>query len=776
MGEPCGCAVVGGFLLGAMCWGPPAWAAPVGSWSTVETERVRVHHTLANAGTAARVAELADEAWLRIADETGFFPTEVLDVVIREGDVPRGAIHGDRVVFDASSEPGTIRVALARGLGRILLDKSGAALSETFPDGALLTTSGERLGSDLFVQVAIGPIRPDWWTAGAPPTLAERIGFEHWDAGDEGLLRAVADRFESVPDLVALPRDEAEAVSRDFVKWLIGEHGSAAVFALANTVRARPLGGWPAAFRGMTGERIDASRARHWAWVRQRRVPSADRVEGEPGEPWTLDPAQTLFAARHPDVEAPDRWVTSEHWMHQTNLWMHRRGSEPVRLTRDGWAEVSPVWSQTGIFFAADVHGRMDVFRLDPDSGLVVQVSRTGTGLRPVGVDEAGHLHCTRVEQGGDRAVVLRAEHMLALPAPMFRTDGAHGDRAERTQHPPVPTMGAPYRPTRAWLRPTASPWFRLEEGAAGLEPLGGVTVELRDALDTVRLSGDALVGIDVRFAGAVEVGRSAFAGRSWGLFEHDRAAVARVGPYALRVLLKGGAGLVWRSGSATTLGLELEGRSLRRPFTNDDGAIRSAALTSRARWSGRSWTLRAAAAPALGAADRATVPFGIGSFALGGRPRLFGPVRLTLGLQTASIFGQPHPEERPRMGGGSPSPIRLGQLGPTLSFAPIPALWWTGSTLGSGAAGLDIQAPPIQLDLGPVRLRRLSAEVQGLLGALVPGSSQATLHPAWQGTLRASGDVFRRPMQTAFVLAGLVDGPEELPPMRWVLSVGTPL
>jgi hypothetical protein len=169
-------------------------------------------------------------------------------------------------------------------------------------------------------------------------------------------------------------------------------------------------------------------------------------------------------------------------------------------------------------------------------------------------------------------------------------------------------------------------------------------------------------------------------------------------------------------------------------------------------------------------------VPFGIGSFALGGRPRLFGPVRLTLGLQTASIFGQPHPEERPRMGGGSPSPIRLGQLGPTLSFAPIPALWWTGSTLGSGAAGLDIQAPPIQLDLGPVRLRRLSAEVQGLLGALVPGSSQATLHPAWQGTLRASGDVFRRPMQTAFVLAGLVDGPEELPPMRWVLSVGTPL
>src|SRR5690606_37820499 len=137
-------------------------------------------------------------------------------------------------------------------------------------------------------------------------------------------------------------------------------------------------------------------------------------------------------------------------------------------LMLDRHEALDPRWTDDGILFAADLDGFYDIFRLDPDSGDVVRLTRVLGGAASPSLTPAGHLLFASYSAHGWKTSGLPAVEWLLEPvvgADGFRTqpDPALGARDLAHRYEPGSLPSRRYAPIRALAAPSASPLLRID-------------------------------------------------------------------------------------------------------------------------------------------------------------------------------------------------------------------------------------------------------------------------------------------------------------------------
>ncbi|MCB9674933.1 MAG: PD40 domain-containing protein [Alphaproteobacteria bacterium] len=182
-------------------------------WETLDTERFAIHYPvsrrsedhprwLSGESTATRLARVADDTWLRLCTEIGYFPNERIHVVILEDtDRLRGftLTQQDWIVFSGNPGPELARMRgrvdwvedlLAHELAHVItLKKTGwlgeASESFGFETGALVEDGPNQLGFEVDLSSPV----PHWWSEGAAEYWSERIGVNWWTPSRDMTLR-----------------------------------------------------------------------------------------------------------------------------------------------------------------------------------------------------------------------------------------------------------------------------------------------------------------------------------------------------------------------------------------------------------------------------------------------------------------------------------------------------------------------------------------------------------------------------------------------------------
>lgn len=170
-------------------------------------------------------------------------------------------------------------------------------------------------------------------------------------------------------------------------------------------------------------------------------------------------------------------------------------------LTADPQDELDPVWASDGVWFASDPDGVFDVYRLDPDNGAVVRMTRSlGGAMAPWPLPDGGLLYTAQTAHGF-KAMHLAASERLDEPVvgvfgPPPPPSEAARDLAFRA--PAVAPPPQPYRALSSVLTPGLGPMLRLDGLPGAPTPLGGLFFKVRDAVERFEARGFGLVGEDL--------------------------------------------------------------------------------------------------------------------------------------------------------------------------------------------------------------------------------------------------------------------------------------
>ncbi|HHO50407.1 MAG TPA: hypothetical protein ENK18_05920 [Deltaproteobacteria bacterium] len=456
---------------------------------------------------------------------------------------------------------------------------------------------------------------------------------------------------------------------------------------------------------------------------------------------WSPDGTRIVLSVLRTD--RPDLWIVDVGDGHMT------------QLTADPHDQLDPWWDDAGIWFASDPQGRFDVFRLDPQTREIEQITRVVGGAASPST-AGGRLLYAALSGHGYSATTL------ALSA------GAHDDASSWFPPPPSPQGSArdlSFRPEhqaisprryQAWrsLLPVAlGPELRVDLPGGRPVILGGGHLRARDALERSELALYGLAGEDL-------LGEAELIWRGWGPelslwaggSSDRRRIVLGDGLVRLerRVLSELGASLALRRPGLGAAGLQLRSLEL------EVGAVGAQVQAVH--------SLRAVASLGLGedpdpdldptytggqlqliatAASSEVSPAGIGpgdGDVLGTIPwlRLEGEVRSVIrtGVRTGPLAEHAHRlelgvlgglmsrdvavEEELRAGGDAPAALRLGALEPSAplpGFAPYAV---SGEALAIASAGWVVPvAPRIRAGAGALHVRGIEARIGGDLAVV---------------------------------------------------------
>jgi hypothetical protein len=436
----------------------------------------------------------------------------------------------------------------------------------------------------------------------------------------------------------------------------------------------------------------------------------------------------------------PDLWTIEV----ETGRW--------TRLTDSPEDELDPVWARDGIWFATEVDGVQEIVRLDPRGHALVQQTRTTGGAHSPWPLPDGSLLYTAYTAYGMKAMLVPAPELLALPL---------GQAAPPSTAPPVataplppPTEPRPYRSWRSVLVPAVAPLLRLDADEAGLRPLAGAHVRVRDAIERVDLYGFGLLGQDL--AGTAQLTWRGlppelvlYAAGSLSSRPEGRSGAGAAGVELTQRLRDG----VWAGLAAERWATSHPGgegiRSVRAHAqlvlgqAPSRGARRAAHLYLRLThaWSETQWNRLSGEGEA-----RTVLPWSVGPLAEH-RLRLEGS--LFLGWTDRPVS----PDEQLYVGGDLPGALRLGFGPPSVSLPGFAPYALGDEILGVARSTLLVPvAPRLRTSVGPLYLQELALGA-GLGAAATPtvglGEGIAELRLSallfdtpWDGLLRAAWGV----------------------------------
>ncbi len=420
-------------------------------------------------------------------------------------------------------------------------------------------------------------------------------------------------------------------------------------------------------------------------------------------------------------------------------------------LTADAHDELDPVWTDEGIWFAADPDGAFDIYRLDPDGHHVERVTHVIGGAHTPSLSPAGHLLYTERTAYGWKAMGLRrsefagwdASDRFVLHPP---AEDAAADLAFRP--PAVEWTSRPYRAHRNVLPPLLSPQLRVDVTEDRVLPRAGAWLRVRDAVELHELTVEGWVGEDW-IGGA----RWAYRGLEpelavWAQGASDRRRLHRPDVrFERRTLAAAGGTADWLWSEHVTVRTEAFGLRLGLPDTPDLGVRLRSVRTGvslqlgapRPRGSSRGgaqatvgWThaWSHAATETFGAVedgerlDRYTFHRLQTSGAATVRTRIAtGPLdahrhRLEFTWAAGWTSRNVLVEEELRAGGDVPTALRptaIERTVPMPGFAPYAI---SGEQLAVASAGWVVPiAPRLRTQLGPAYFESIEAVISGHLG-----------------------------------------------------------
>ncbi len=210
------------------------------------------------------------------------------------------------------------------------------------------------------------------------------------------------------------------------------------------------------------------------------------------GPDWSPDGSKIVFAMNR---------------NYQQNLYTIDVASGEIQaLTWDEWEEQDPHWAKDGsIWFSADVDGILNIYRMDPATGDIRQMTNVVNGAISPQVTDEGNLIYTQFTSFGWKLYGLPADELFQAPAShLFRT-ADETDPAQvklaldyREDLSRWAATTRPYRAARAWSVPSAVPIFRFEnDNQTNWGMQGGFQVSMQDYVQKHELSAFALVGED---------------------------------------------------------------------------------------------------------------------------------------------------------------------------------------------------------------------------------------------------------------------------------------
>jgi hypothetical protein len=368
-------------------------------WFTIETEHVSIHYPVSRRdpdhprwasgeGTAQRLAAVADDIWLRLCSEIGYFPGERVDVVILEHtDELEGftLTPQDWIVFSGNPGPELARMRgrldwvedlFAHELAHVITLKQSAWLAEGAGSygveiGGLAEDGANQLGFTLDVDDTV----PHWFSEGAAEFWSERIGVNWWTSQRDMTLRTSARNGRLLSDReweVAHRLDDwydgerAYQQGYAFHRWFADRYGDAAWREVMARSGRRFQVDWERGVERVAGASMASLKRQFEADARAEadafvaRVDAAGRVEGEELTLWALSWNERFtwtadwWANRDADDREDAQEATGSIHLHAAyspdGTWLGRH--------RSGWLEVRAIDEQMWSAFAGDVPDR----------------------------------------------------------------------------------------------------------------------------------------------------------------------------------------------------------------------------------------------------------------------------------------------------------------------------------------------------------------------------------------------------------------------------------
>jgi len=237
---------------------------PEADWRTLETEHYRLHYTSPAAAWAQQAAAQIEEIYRRVAEEVGYAPAEITDVLVLD---PLARANGaawpilgwPRMVLWTSPPGPASVIGHYRDWGELLLTHEQAHLAH------LLRPSRSPRRGALEKLLPIGPVArrsPRWLAEGYATYVEGRLtgyGRPHGDLRAT-ILRCWAQAGE-LPRYSALDGDSAwlgmsmaYLMGSAFLEWLVERHGEDSLRQLWTRLAARHQRTFDEAFTGVFGD------------------------------------------------------------------------------------------------------------------------------------------------------------------------------------------------------------------------------------------------------------------------------------------------------------------------------------------------------------------------------------------------------------------------------------------------------------------------------------------------------------------------------------------
>ncbi len=353
-------------------------------WFTIETEHTAIHYPVSRRdpshprwvsgeGTAQRLAAVADDIWLRLCSEIGYFPGERIQVVILEHtDELEGftLTPQDWIVFSGNPGPELARMRgrldwvddlFAHELAHVITLKHAAWLAEgSGAYGVEVGGLAEDGPNQLGVSFDLDDTDPHWWSEGAAEFWSERIGVNWWTSARDMTLRTTVrnGRLLSQQEWGVSHRlddwydgERAYQQGYAFHRWFAQRYGDDAWRTVMERAGRRFRLDWDRVVEEVAGESMKALKRAFEADMRAQAdavvagVDARGRVEGEELSLWPLSWKERYtwtadwWANRDADDREDAREATGSIHLHTRyspdGTWLGRH--------RSGWLEVRAI-------------------------------------------------------------------------------------------------------------------------------------------------------------------------------------------------------------------------------------------------------------------------------------------------------------------------------------------------------------------------------------------------------------------------------------------------
>lgn len=191
--------------------------------------------------------------------------------------------------------------------------------------------------------------------------------------------------------------------------------------------------------------------------------------------------------------------------------------------TRDKWEVQDPHWANDGwIYFSAEPEGIFNIYRMNPETRDVQQVTNVFTGAQMPHITPEGDLLYVNFTGHGWKGFSLERSEFLLRPVGAFVTKGidqaeVQADLAYSEDLSHWGDRTGPYRATlRNWMSPTIIPMVRLDnDSMVNLALSGGFQFQATDFVQNHQLSGQTMLGEDSIFSANYMNNKLAL---TWGL------------------------------------------------------------------------------------------------------------------------------------------------------------------------------------------------------------------------------------------------------------------